>query len=243
MSHNPGYAAAFITLVAAAGLWSMGYGLTQSANWHPQEALTLFAIAVATSRMKVKLPGLTGSMSVNLPFLLIGVAELNLMEALLVSCAAIAAQCSPKNGSKPKMSQLVFNTSLMAVATTGSWRLFHQGGYAQPAWLSGGLLLPLAVAGFFLIQTVPVSIVITLAEGGMVRKIWTNIAQMTFPYYVLSAGMASMVIAARQHVGWPVSLLLFPVMYGTYRSYQGYFGRNATVEAPLELAKAAAAGN
>jgi len=243
MSHSPRQAASFITLIAAAGICSVGYGLTQAANWHPQEALTLFAIAVAASRMKVKLPGLTGNMSVNLPFVLLAVAELNLAEALLIGCASTAAQCWPKGGAKPKPVQLLFNVSSMAAAVAVGWLVFHQGANGHPAWLTGALLLPLAVLGFFLLQTVPVSTVIALTDGGLVRKVWTSIVQMTFPYYVLSAGVASMTIAVRQQAGWPVSLLVLPVMYGTYRSYQMYFGRSIAEDSSLSLPKAAAAGH
>ena len=243
MSHNPRNATAFIALISAAGLCSVGYGLTQAANWHPQVALALFVIAVAASRMKVKLPGLAGTMSVNLPFVLLAVTELNLAEALLVGCASTAAQCWPKGGAKPKPEQMLFNISSMGCAATVGWRVFHQGANGQTAWLTGALLLPLAALGFFLIQTVPVSIVIALTDGGLVRKVWASIAQMTFPYFVLSAGIASMAITARQHSGWPISLLVLPVMYGTYRSFQMYFAREAAQDNTLSLAKAAAAGN
>lgn len=243
MSHNPPQATAFIALISAAGLCSVGYSLTQATNWHPQEAVVLFAIAVAAARMKVKLPGLTGTMSVNLPFVLLAVAGLNLAEALLVGCASTAAQCWPKGGAKPKPVQILFNISSMASAVVVGWQVFHHGANGHPVWLTGAFLLPLAALGFFLIQTVPVSIVIALTDGALVRKVWASIAQMTFPYFVLSAGVASMAIAARQQAGWQVSLLLLPVMYATYRSFQMYFAREAAQNNPLSLAKAAAAGN
>ena len=241
MSHNPRHATAFIALISAAGLGSVGFGLTQTANWHPLEALALFAIALAAARMKVKLPGLTGTMSVNLPFVLLAVAELNLAEALLVACASTAAQCWPKGGAKPKPVQMLFNVSSMASAVVVGWEVFHQGAANHP-WFTGALLLPLAVLGFFLIQTMPVSIVIALTEGSLARKVWTAIVQMTFPSYVLSTGIASIMIAVRQQAVWPASLLVLAVMYGTYRSYQMYFGR-AAENSPLGLAQAATAGH
>lgn len=243
MSHNPRQVNGFIAVVAAAGIYSVSYGMMHAGNWHPQEALTLFAIAVTAAQMKVKLPGLNGSMSVNLPFLLLAIVDLNLVEALLVACASTAAQCWPKDGSKPKSVQLLFNVSLMASATATGWRVFHTGSNGQPVMLSGGWALPLAVLGFFLIQTVPVSIIMALTGGGLVRKIWSSILQMTFPYYVLSAGVASMMIGLRQQVGWQVPILLLPVMYGTYRSFQTYLGVNTGELKSLDIAKAATAGN
>jgi hypothetical protein len=242
MSHNSRNATGFIALISAAGLCSVGYGLTQAANWHPQEALALFAIAVVAARMKVKLPGLNGTMSVNLPFVLLAVAELNLAEALLIACASTLAQCWPKAGAKAKPAQVLFNLSSMATATALGWGVFHLGAYGQPAWLPGAAILPLAVSAFFLVQTLPVSTVIALTDGGSIKKIWTNIAKLTFPYYALSAGVTSMAMTAHQHPQTAISLLLLPVMYGTYRSFQTYFERSAPQNYSLGLTNAAAAG-
>jgi hypothetical protein len=103
--------------------------------------------------------------------------------------------------------------------------------------------LPAAALTLFLMQTAPVATVIALTDGGPVSVIWTKIARMTFPYYVLSAGMASMMMAARQHVGWQVPLLALPVMYGTCRSYQTYFGWETADQTSHGMAKAATAGH
>src|SRR5271154_4830605 len=147
MSRNPRQANPFIALVSAAGLCSMAYGLTHAHHWHPQEALTLFVIAVAAARMKVKLPGLTGTMSVNLPFVLLAVAELNLVEALLVACASTMVQCWPKAGAKAKPAQMLFNIGSMASAVALGWQLFHHGANGLPAWLPAAFAVPLAISG------------------------------------------------------------------------------------------------
>ena len=242
MNHNPRIAKSFIALISAAGLGSMAYGWMHSTPWHPYEALALFAITVAASRMNVKIPGLTGNMSVNLPFLLLAAAELNLAEALAIAAVSTAAQCFPKDGTKLKPVRMLFNISLVSCAVALAWQVFHLGAAAQPTWFSGALLLPSAALTLFLMQTMPVSIVIALTDGGPIGAVWAKIARMTFPYYVLSAGMASMVMQARQHVGWQGPLLALPVMYGTYRSYQTYFGREAADQSSLGMTKAAAAG-
>jgi hypothetical protein len=244
MSHKPRQANLFIALVSVAGLFSMTYSLAHAHHWHPQEALTLFVIAVAAARMKVKLPGLTGTMSVNLPFVLLAVAELNLVEALLVACTSTMVQCWPKAGAKAKPAQMLFNIASMASAVALGWQLFHHGANGLPAWLPAAFAVPLAISGFFLLQTVPVSIAIALTEGGPVQEIWTNIAQLTFPYYVLSAGVASiaMAMATHPHSAAPILFLVLLVMYGSYRSFQAYFRREVPENCSLGLAKAAAAG-
>ncbi len=77
-----------------------------------------------------------------------------------------------------------------------------------------GLVLPLGGATFFLVQTLPVVTVIALTEGGTMLRIWSGIVHLAFPYYVLSAGVASIVTTASQHWGWQIPLLVLPVMYG-----------------------------
>jgi len=186
---------------------------------HHYEFLSLLAMALVASRLKVKLPGLTGNMSVNLPFIMIAVAEVSLFEALLIALLSAVAQCFPKRGGKLNLVQMLFNVSTMAVAVgTGGMILQAQ-------------LLFLAGVGFFLAQTIPVASIIALTEGGRMLRIWSSIAHLSFPYYVLSAGLTSLVTTASLHIGWQIPLLILPVMYAIYRSYQLYFGRAATAGA------------
>jgi hypothetical protein len=60
-------------------------------------------------------------------------------------------------------------------------------------------------------------------------------------YYVLSAGVTSLVTTASHRIGWQILLLVLPVMYGVYRSYRIYFGGGETTVRPVALAKAAGA--
>jgi hypothetical protein len=124
------------------------------------------------------------------------------------------AQCLPKGGGKPKLIQLLFNVSTMAVAV-GVGGLICQAQF-----------LVLGAAGFFLAQTIPVATIISLTESGRILRIWSSIAHLSFPYYVLSAGITSIVTAASQYIGWQIPLLVLPVMYAIYRSYRVYFAQS-----------------
>ena len=200
-------------------------------------------IALVASRLKLKLPGLNGNMSVNLPFILIAVVELSLFEALLIALASTGAQCFPKGGGWPQAVKMLFNVSTMAVAVGLAGLIFQGRMPLPPAWVPGSLLLVLAGATFFLVQTLPVATIIALTEGGTMPRIWSSIVHLSFPYYVLSAGVASIVTTASQHWGWQVPVLVLAVMYGVYRSYRVYFGRPETSARPSILAKAAATSN
>jgi hypothetical protein len=118
--------------------------------------------------------------------------------------------------------------------------LFHLQLLNRLSWVSAPLLMAVSTATLFLGQTLPVSVVVALTDGGAVRRIWTNIAQMSFPYYVVSAGVTSMVNSVGHHIGWIAALLVLPVMYAIYRSYRLYFVR--AVDAVTQPRAMAAAG-
>jgi len=229
----------FIGAVATASCLIVASAIRQRPPMHYLQFCVILALSVIASRLKLKLPGLNGNMSVNLPFILIAVVELSLIEALMIGLASTVAQCVPKDGGRPRAVQMLFNVSTMAGAV-GLAGLIFQGRVPLPtAWVSGSLLLALAGVSFFLVQTIPVATIITLTEGGAMMQIWSSIVHLSFPYYVLSAGVASIVTTASQHWGWQIPLLVMPVMYGVHRSYQVYFSRPETAVRPATLAKAA----
>jgi len=191
--------------------------------------------------MKIKLPGIDGNMSVNLPFLLMAVVNLSAVEAVVIAAVSTAVQCWPKQGGKVKLEQMVFNVSMMAFATSIANLIWHAGS-GNLGWASEPPMLASATAAFLLGQTVPVAGVIKLAEGVAMRRIWLSIVKLSFPYYILSAGLTSMTNVASHHFGWQAALLAFPVMYGIYRSYRLYFGKMAEAQTVMPLANAARAG-
>src|SRR5207302_10890209 len=100
---------------------------------------------------------------------------------------------------------------------------------------------------FFLAQTVPVATVISLTEHLRVRKVWREIATLTLPYFILSAGVAAIALmamhttlqSAAPYLSWSIPALALTLMYFTYRSFHLYFRPLAA--AVLKPARAMAA--
>jgi hypothetical protein len=242
MKTNTRLTQTFIGLMALAATASTLYASLASHTLHTAYALTVLTLAAATSRMKIKLPGIDGNMSVNLPFLLMAVVNLSALEAVFIACLSTVVQCWPKPDSKFKPEQMLFNVSMMAFATSMANLIWNAGWLGKAAWASEPLMLASATAAFFLGQTAPVAGIIKVAEGAALRRVWISIVQLSFPYYVVSAGMTSMVNLVSHHWGWQAALVVFPVMYGIHRSYRLYFGRVAESLRTPTLAKAASAG-
>jgi hypothetical protein len=240
VNHNTRRIEAYIGAMVLAGVVSTGYATWASHAPHPYYALAILALAAVTSRMKVKLPGLDGNMSVNMPFLLLAVANLSGVEAVAIACVSTIVQTWPKPDAQLKPQQMVFNVSMMAFATSIASLIWHAGWMGKTVWASEPLVLGSATATFFLGQTAPVAGIIKLSEGVAARRIWMSIAQLSFPYYVVSAGMTSMVNMVSHHPRWQLALAAFPVMYGIHRSYRLYFGSRAETPVSLKAKKASA---
>ncbi|MHB8216918.1 MAG: hypothetical protein ACYDDS_12650 [Candidatus Sulfotelmatobacter sp.] len=231
----------FIFFIIACGLTVLIYAALHIQTPHQARFLTLLAVAAISSRFKLKLPGLNGSMSVNLPFVLIAVAQFSLFEALVIALASTIVQCLSKDYNALKIVQTLFNSSTMAVAAGLAGSVFQGRTPLPSASISGSVFLALAGTTFFLVQTLPVATIISLTEGKAILTVWSGIVHLSFPYYVLSAGVASVATTASHFLGWQVPLVLMPVMCGVYRSYQVYFAGTGNAVRPSSLAKAATA--
>jgi len=231
----------FIGAMMLAAAITAGYAAVVSHALHTYFALAVLVLAAVTSRVKVKLPGINVNMSVNLPFLLTAVVSLSSAEAVVVAFVSTAVQCWPRKDAKFNPQQMVFNLSMMAFASCLASLILHA---AWPGMHGGSstLGLVLATATLFLGQTAPVAAIVAVSEGKAAGHIWWSLAHLSFPYYVISAGVTTMVQAVSSHLGWGLALAVFPVMYFIHRSYRVYFGRVAQTLSPEPLVKAARAG-
>jgi hypothetical protein len=196
----------------------------------------LLVLALAASRLKISMPRMESSMSVNLPFILIALAKLSLGEAILIAALSGLVQCLPVRGSGMRPIQIVFNTCTLMNAAALSGLAFHQAGNLPKA--TGALLITAAAATFLLADTVPVALIIAATEAADIGRVWRKIFTLTFPYFVLSAGIAAIVLAASFYIGW-YALGVLPVMYGVHCSYRAYWEGSASGEKDLRAYTAA----
>jgi hypothetical protein len=242
VNNHPRQIQTFIGTMMLVAVAAAGYASFASHNLHPYFTLAVLALAVVTSRMKVRLPGINGNMSVNLPFLLTAVVNLSAAEAIVVTCVSTVVQSWPRRNARFNPQQIAFNVSMMTLAICLASFVFHGEWLRRMPWNSTTLGLALAAATLFLAQTTPVATIIALSEGKAVGAVWWNLAHLSFPYFVLSGGVSSMVQTASSHMGWQLTLAVFPLMYGIHRSYRLYFAKAAETPRTEVLVRAAGAG-
>jgi hypothetical protein len=225
-----------IGMVAVASLCALSFGVVrwQTQAW-PQ--LLLLAVAAAvSSRLKVKLPGMTSSMSGNLPVILLGVTQLGLFASLLVAVTAAVAQ-SYSGGNKTKPIQFVFNACTLLNAAGVAYLVYHSQIFAAHA-TAHTMSLVLAAATYFLANTAPVASIIGLTEGGNPFALWHKVFLWSFPNYVIGAGLTAIASAFVTVSGVATMATLLAVLFAVYQSYKMYVGRAEQTQ-PRAMAMAA----
>jgi putative nucleotidyltransferase with HDIG domain len=214
----------FITLVIVAGWLVLARGLFQWRSEDLASFVIYLIIALLASGLKLRLPGVTGTISVSFFFVLIGIASLNLPQVLVVGCSSILVQYFWQSTKKLRAVQILFNVASVSIAINFSYYTFHS------AWLRSlplelSVTLGILACAYFISTTILVAAVIALTEGQSFGKVWRTSYLWSFPYYLLGAATAGLFEIAKHRLGWQTSMLVAPVMYLVYRSYRLYLGR------------------
>lgn len=213
-----------ICATAGLGVLVMAHSFAHWQSANLSRFVCYLLIALLASGLKIQLPGIDGTMSANFLFILLGVLEMSLPETIAIGCAASLAQCVWLVSRKPDPVKVVFNVfSMMANAIALSYFVFHR--LQTVLGESTPLLLVITALLFFLANTLPVSVIISLTEGKSPRKVWSECYFWSFPYYLVGAAVVFGVDLINKHTGWETTLLVLPVIYWVYRSYHLYLER------------------
>jgi diguanylate cyclase (GGDEF)-like protein/putative nucleotidyltransferase with HDIG domain len=212
----------FIALMIVAGTGTLVYGGIHQSSRNIAEFICYLGIAILASRLKVNLPGITGTLSVNFLFILIGVLELSFTETLILGAISMVAQCLYPD--RPKAIQLTFNVCAGSVSTALAYLVYHHP-FLNLLVGSRPVLLGLAATMYFIANAGSIAMVISLTERRPIKRILVDCYFWSFPYYLVGAGIAGAIAWLNQSFNWETSLLVLPAVYLIYRSYRLYLGK------------------
>ncbi len=227
----------FIGVVVLTGMLAVCHPLAQPFDRPSVRFLCYLALALISSGLKVRLPGVTGTMSVSFLFILTGILELTPSQVMLLGLGAALVQIYWNASKRPRFYQLLFNLSVIAIAITMSGLAFH----SVLAQVLGGSLpikLLLATAGYFVANTFPVACAISLAERKRLSSVWRECYFWAFPYYLMGASIVCLIHWVNLNLGWEFSMMSMPIAWVIYRSYSLYIGRLEKEKENVELEKA-----
>src|ERR1700683_3830221 len=159
--------------VAAMGIVAGGCLIVASLHSQPSDPVKFFCYLLAAllaSSLKVSLPGIEGTLSVNFLFTLLGILELSLPQALLIGLGSTLAQFYWKPARRLKPVQLLFNLSQVTVSSSAAYWAY-QFVAARVLHGPGPLALLAAAMVHFACNTSAMSAIIGLTENKPVSKL------------------------------------------------------------------------
>jgi len=224
----PRAARLYVRSVIVAGV---GLLVAAGAAWHSDNLVRFAAYLVLTaiaSTLKVSLPGMRGTLSLNFVLRLVILAELGFTEAVLLAAVAGVVQCVWKVKRRPTVTRVLFNASCLALTTAAGYGICR---LALHEWLSQSLVLFLIMATLVLYtcNTMMVSLVLCLVEQKPLRTLWQSCYFWSCPYYLAGSAAAGLMIATSKTAGWELSLAVLPIMGLVYLSYRLHVAPSSAV--------------
>ncbi len=203
---------------------ALGCVCLYAAGWdmpHPGRFAVYLAVCILASALKVNLPGILGTMSVNFLFILIGILDMGAGQTVLMGCVGALVQCvwKPKNHIRPV--QTLFSVMNIAVAVFAAYQVYHWP-LAQRLAEGTPVMLMASSLTYFVLNTSGVATVVSLTERKSIIATWSNCYFWSFPFYLVGASIAWVFSVLTERGHSQSILLLLPVIYIIYRSYRMY---------------------
>lgn len=220
------FAKAYIACVTMLGFALLAVALLQWNSDDPARFITFLLLGSLAATWKVKLPGVTGTISGSFVFILIGVAAFSFSETAVLASAAALVQCFWGAKNSPRPVQVVFNIATLSASAGAAW--FGSHAITQKFAPNSLILLvvPAAII-FFVCDTGLVSGVIALVEQKNFLAVWRECHGWSFPYYLLGAALAALITASSRTTGWISSLFMAPAMYLMYAYFRFHIEKAA----------------
>ncbi len=216
-------------IVVAIGI---GTALGAALSWRTTNNFAFvvcLALAVLASTFKLKLPGLTGTMSPSFVFVLVAVGQLSWSETIVISAISALVQSIWKAKKRPSGLQLWFNAATLAIAGGLSHSVAH--GLVLPGEGMNHVLF-LAVAGMvlFIINTLLVSAILCLLNASSLQKVWQSVQTWSVPYYVAGGVLSSVWSLSELTARASVAIMAAISVYILTNCYRGLLGQNMQIE-------------
>jgi hypothetical protein len=211
----------YIGLVVGSGI-----GITLlAARWWSSASLTQFAALLSftlfASTLKVRIPGMTSTISPNFAFLLIGMAFFNFSQVIVAALGAALVQSFWRPKSRPRMIQVLFSAAALVVSAGFALTVGHL--VVRPFDNNNTVaLVVLAGTLYFFMNTVLVSIVVGLTEQRPLKQVCQDCYEWVFPYFafgIVVIGLMSGSFSAM--TAWRSSLQVTPAMVLAYLYFLG----------------------
>jgi hypothetical protein len=212
----PSSAKAYLTVVLASGAVILGLAARLWTCASPVEFAAFLGFTVVASTLKVRIPGMTGTMSPNFVFLLLGMAVFSFSEVVAGCFAAAVVQSLWRPKQRPQLIQILFSAAGLVISGAAAFSVSH---YVVRTLAIHSVLALVILAGtiYLSLNTVLVAIVVSLVEGQAFQKVFQRCFEWVFPLFLMGIILTGLISGSVSGVrAWQSSFLLLPVAVLAY---------------------------
>ena len=227
----------YIALVVASGTVI----LLLAARWWSSASLTQFGALLCftlfASTLKVRIPGMTSTISPNFAFLLIAIAFFSFSQVIVATAGAALMQSFWRPKSRPQMVQVLFSAAALVLSSAFAFTAAHL--VVRPFDNNSAVALVLLAGTFYLsMNTALVSIVVGLTEQQPIKQVCQRCYEWAFPYFVFGIVVTGLISGSfSTTTAWRSSLQVAPAMVLAYLYFLGRSKKQAECRAVNEEAE------
>ena len=211
----------FAHTMIAAGAVILGEAFVSWTSSDSLRFLAFLALGLVAATWKVRLPGMTGTVSVGFVVVLLAALQLSFPETAFISAAVGIVQCIWRPQQKPLPIQVLFSAACLVTSSSVAFlvsHLFLAAGMPRVLTLQVGTVTVI----LYVTNSILVSAVLCLAEGAPLRELWQRCYFWAFPFYLVGGALAGAMLATSNLLGWAASLVILPMVALVYVSYRAH---------------------
>jgi hypothetical protein len=215
--------------------------LLLAARWWSSASLAQFAALLCftlfASTLKVRIPGMTSTISPNFAFLLIGMAFFSFSQVIVTAAAAALVQSVWRPKARPQMVQVLFSAAALVISSAFAFTASHL--LVQPFDKNNAAaLVVLAGTLYFFMNTALVSIVVGLTEHQPIKQVCQRCYEWVFPYFAFGIVVMGLMSGSFSTMtAWRSSLQVAPAMVLAYLYFLGRSTKQAESRTASEEAE------
>jgi diguanylate cyclase (GGDEF)-like protein/putative nucleotidyltransferase with HDIG domain len=181
--------------------------------------LSYMSLAALASGVNVRLPHTKSSISINTLFVLMGIVDLTVPQAVILAAVAAVVEQLWTTRSDTDAAELLFHASATTLAAFVSTEFLHSAWFRHSA-IEPSVTFALATCLYFVMNSVPGAIYGAQLTHKPIYSVWWRCYSWSFPYHLLAGTLIVVSHAIANIFTWQTAALLLPVLYVMFRAYK-----------------------
>jgi hypothetical protein len=216
----------YLQCVIGTGIFLLLNGLTEFSTADLPQFFAYLVAAIVSATWKYNVPGVPATYSPVFVFIMLGIANYSLGEALVMGCAASLVQCLWRSKERQSPRKVMFSIAVVVIGISIAYNPTHF--VLSQSLQYAARMLSLAALMYFVVTTALVSGMIALLEDEPCAPIWKKIVRHSLLYDLAAGLIATLMIVVNRLWGWEAGLLMVPPLYLVYRFYDFYLTKRNT---------------